>query len=181
MFRDDFVKLVGTASHDNQYLPVAFLLCNGYACAGYYHAAVNEGLSSTCVLLNARLIELQGETKLGGRASINDFNDFLEDVVADFCEPNVDGRSLPRSDTYGKSIPLTAIPYDQIAVVYPVAHIGALMCRAGQQQQQEQHQDQQQQPDQPQRPEQEQQRRRPPSFFDLDKSEILHLIRTKLW
>ena len=165
MNRDDFVKLVGTASDDTQYLPVAFLLCNGYACAGYYHAAVNQGLTSTCVLLSARLIELEG--KVSGRASINDFNDFLEEVVVDFCDPNVKDGTSPRADAYGKSIPLTAIPYDQIAVVYPVAHIGALMRRAGEQQQQQQ--------------QQQTQRRRPPSFLDLDKSEILNLIRTKLW
>ena len=47
MNRDDFVKLVGVASDDDQHVPVAFLLSNGYACAGYYHAAVNEGLTST--------------------------------------------------------------------------------------------------------------------------------------
>ncbi len=133
MNRDDFVKLVGSTSDNSQYLPVAFLLRNGYACAGYYNPLVNEGLVSTCVLLNARLIELQGENKLGGRASINDFNDFLEEVVVNFCDPNRPSSLSARSDAYGKSIPLTAIPYDQIAVVYPVAHIGALMHRAGQQ------------------------------------------------
>ncbi len=159
MNREDFVKLVGTAADESQYLPVAFLLCNGYACAGYYHAAVNEGMASTCVLLNARLIEMQGEGKLSGRPSINDFNDFLEEVVVDFCEPSGENGASHHSDTYGKSIPLTAIPYDQIAVVYPVAHIGALMRRAGEQQEQ----------------------RRSPSFLDLNKSEILNLIRTKLW
>ena len=129
MNREDFVKLVGTAADESQYLPVAFLLRNGYACAGYYHAAVNEGLVSTCVLLNARLIEMQGESKLSGRPSINDFNDFLEEVVVDFCETSDEDVPSHHSDTYGKSIPLTAIPYDQIAVVYPVAHIGA--CCAG--------------------------------------------------
>ena len=39
MNRDDFVKLAGVASDKAEYLPVAFLLCNGYACAGYYHSA----------------------------------------------------------------------------------------------------------------------------------------------
>ena len=56
--------------------------------------SVNEGLVSTCVLLNARLIEMQGESKLGGRASINDFNDFLEEVVVDFCETSRRATSL---------------------------------------------------------------------------------------
>jgi hypothetical protein len=161
MNRDDFVKLVGTGPDTTQYLPVAFLLRNGYACAGYYTPSVNEGLLSTCVLLNARLIELQGE-KLGGRACINDFNDFLEEVVVDFCDTSRRSDMPARSDAYGKSIPLTAIPYDQIAVVYPVAHISALMRRAGQQKQQ-------------------QEERPPSSFLDLNKSEILNLLRTKLW
>ena len=157
MNRDDFVKLVGVTSDDDQYVPVAFLLCNGYACAGYYHAAINKGLASTCVLLNARLIELRGESRLSGQPSINDFNEFLEEIVVNFCEPSGKDGSLPRSDAYGKSIPLTAIPFEQIAVVYPVAHIGALMRRA------EQHNH--------------------PShrFLDLNQSEVINLLRTKLW
>jgi hypothetical protein len=164
MNRDDFVKLVGTSPDGKtQHVPVAFLLSNGYACAGHYHPAVNEGLGSTCVLLNARLIELQGE-RLGGRASLNDFNDFLEEVVADFCESDGEGAGSPRADSYGKSIPLTAIPYDQIVVLYPVAHISTLMRQVGQQQQAGQ-----------------QQPSRTPSFLDLDKSELLKLMRARLW
>ena len=157
MNRDDFVKLVGVASDDDQHVPVAFLLSNGYACAGYYHAAVNEGLTSTCVLLNARLIELRGENKVSGQPSINDFNEFLEEIVVNFCEPSSKGKSSPRTDAYGKSIPLTAIPFEQIAVVYPIAHIGSLMRRA------------------------EQQKIRPHRFLDLNQSEVINLLRTKLW
>jgi hypothetical protein len=157
MNRDDFVKLVGVASDDDQHVPVAFLLSNGYACAGYYHAAVNEGLTSTCVLLNARLIGLRGENKVSGQPSINDFNEFLEEIVVNFCEPSSTGESSPRTDAYGKSIPLTAIPFEQIAVVYPIAHIGSLMRRA------------------------EQQKIRPHRFLDLNQSEIIKLLQTKLW
>ncbi len=157
MNREDFLKLVGVASEKAEYLPVAFLLGNGYACAGYYHAAINEGLAGTCVLLNARLIELRGENKLSGQPSINDFNEFLEEIVVNFCEPSGKGEASPRSDAYGKSIPLTAIAFEQIAVVYPVAHIGALMHRV------------------------EQRESRLPSFLDLDKSETIKLLRTKLW
>lgn len=163
MNRDDFIKLVGATEGQAEYLPVAFLLSNGYACAGYYHSAMNDDLNSTCVLLNARLIELRAESRITGQPSINDFNDFLEEVVAGFCESNVKSDALPRAGAYGKSIPLTAIPYEQIAVVYPVAHIGALMRRSEQQQQQDKKQ------------------HRLPTFFDLDKSEIIQLLRTKLW
>ncbi len=161
MNRDDFLKLVGASEGPAEYLPVAFLLSNGYACAGYYHAAMNEDLSSTCVLLNARLIEIRGDAHAGGQPSINDFNDFLEEVVAGFSQSKV--LTPPRAGAFGKSIPLTAIPFEQIAVVYPVAHISALTRRAEQQQEQQQPQ------------------RRLPTFFDLDKSEIIQLLRTKLW
>ena len=157
MNRDDFTKLIGVVSEKAEYLPVALMLFNGYACAGHYHAAINEGLASTCVLLNARLIELQGENKVSGQARINDFNEFLEEIVLNFCEPSGKSESSPRSDAYGKSIPLIAIPFEQIAVVYPVAHIGALMRRA------------------------EQQKIRPHGFLDLNKSEIIKLLRAKLW
>ena len=157
MNRDDFLKLVGVVSDDDQHVPVAFLLCNGYACAGHYHAAINKGLASTCVLLNARLIELQGENKVSGQPSISDFNDFLEEIAVNFCEPSRNGESSPRTDAYGKSIPLTAIPFEQIAVVYPIAHIGSLMRRA------------------------EQQKIRPHRFLDLNQSEVINLLRTKLW
>lgn len=157
MNREDIVKLIGAEANSTEYLPVAFLLSNGYACAGYYHSAVNEGLVGTCVLLNAHLIELQGDNQGAGRPSIGDFNEFLEEIVVKFCEPNDEGQAPVRSEVYGKSIPLTAIPFDQIAVVYPVAHISALMRRAKQQE------------------------KRLPTFLDLNKSEIIGLLKTKLW
>ena len=46
MNREDFVKLVGAGVDQGDDVPVAFLLANGYACAGYYHSSVNEGLTS---------------------------------------------------------------------------------------------------------------------------------------
>ena len=84
MNRQDFLKLVGAESNAD-YLPVAFLLRNGYACAGYYHSAVNEDLVDTCVLLNVHLIELHGDNRAPGQPTIYDFNDFLEEIVMDFC------------------------------------------------------------------------------------------------
>lgn len=157
MNREDFLKLVGVSSDEDQHVPVAFLLSNGYACAGYYHPAVNKDLTSTCVLLNARLIELRGENKASGQPSISDFNDFLEEVAIKFSEPSRNSEPSPHADAYGKSIPLTAIPFEQIAVVYPIAHIGSLMRRA------------------------EQQKIRPHRFLDLSQSEVINLLRTKLW
>jgi hypothetical protein len=157
MDRDDFAKLVGVGSDGEEYVPVAFLLDNGYACAGHYHTAVNEGVTTTCVLLNARLIDLKGADGGGNRPSIQDFNEFLEEIVMGLCKPDGKDESTPRADAYGKSIPLMAIPFEQIAVVYPVAHIGALMRRA------------------------EKKQSRMPSFLDLSKSELLNLLRTRLW
>jgi hypothetical protein len=176
MNRDDFVKLVGVASEKAEYLPVAFLLRNGYACAGYYHSAVNADLVGTCVLLNARLIGLLGDNRANGQPSINDFNDFLEEVVVDFCESDGKSSPTPRAGITGKSIPLTAIPYDEISVVYPVAHIGALMRRAGMQEQQDGSQQGAANPNQSSS-----RKNRLPTFFDLDKSEIINLLRIKLW
>ena len=73
------------------------------------------------------------------------------------CQPDGKDESSSRSDAYGRSIPLTAIPFEQIAVVYPVAHIGALLRRV------------------------EKQQNRLPGFLDLSKSELIKLLRTKLW
>jgi hypothetical protein len=157
MNRDDFVKLVGIDSDDDHYVPVAFLLSNGYACAGFYHSPLNKDLANTCVLLNARLIELRGNNGISGQPSISDFNEFLEEIAVNFSEPSRNGESSPRTDAYGKSIPLTAIPFEQISVVYPIAHIGSLMRRA------------------------EQQKIRPHRFLDLNQSEIVKLLKTKLW
>jgi hypothetical protein len=93
---------------------------------------------------------------LPGRPVINDFNEFLEEIVVDFVSG--DGTSTePREGLHGKSIPLMAIPYDEISVVYPVAHISALMRRA------------------------EQEERKRPTFLDLNRSEIIQLLRTRQW
>ena len=157
MNREDFVKLAGVGAGSGESTPVAFLLNNSYACAGYYHPAVNEDLMSTCVLLNARLIELQGSQVSGNRPTIQDFNEFLEEIVNGLCESEGTAGTRLNRDAYGKSVPLMAVPFAQISVVYPVAHIGALMRRV------------EKKPDQV------------PSFFDLDRSEVVRLLRTRLW
>jgi hypothetical protein len=156
MNRNDFLKLVGIGVDRVECLPVAFLLCNGYACAGYYHTSANEDLETTCVLLNAQLIELRGENK-AGQPTISNFNDFLEEIAVSYSEASGATKPSTPSNAYGKTIPLAAIPFDQIAVVYPVAHIGALMRRA------------------------EDEKSPSPRFLDLGQSEIIHLLRTKLW
>jgi hypothetical protein len=156
MNQKDFVKLTGAEKGEADYLPVACLLRSGYACVGYFNRTLNEDFDDTCVLVNGRIIELQGADARGKQYTINDFNDFLEEIVGNYHKKQADPLS-PKSDEYGKTIPLTAIPYDEIAIVYPVAHIGALLKRA------------------------QQEKKELPEFMDFDKSEILKLLRTKLW
>ena len=156
MNQKDFVKLTGAKKEEAEYLPVACLLRSGYACVGYFNQTLNEDFDDTCVLVNGRIIELQGADARGKHYTINDFNDFLEEIVGNFHKKRADPLS-PKSDEYGKTIPLTAIPYDEIAIVYPVAHIGALLKRA------------------------QQEKKELSKFMDFDKSEILKLLRTKLW
>lgn len=153
----DFVKLIGAESEDVDYLPVACLLTVGHAVAGYYNSAVNEDLRDSVLLLNARLTSFHEQTQ-PDRPWIADFADFIEEVVQSSAEQ--DGRVEFTDDrgVCGKSVPLVAIPLSQVAVVYPVAHIRALMTQAQEEESQV------------------------PSFFDFDnKSVVLRLLRSKLW
>ena len=157
----DFKRIIGASDSPEEYLPVACLLSTGYGCAGYYSSLVNNDLDDTCVLLNARLVELDNNSDSRGRVS--DFNDFIEDIVARHYR-HTDSSSLPESDLSGGSIPLTAVPFSEIALVYPVAHIAALLKQA-----------------------------KPelakggdagvtPTFLDFDnKSIVLKALRTRLW
>lgn len=156
MRQSDFVKLIGAETSSSDFLPVACLLQNGYACVGYYHREINDGLEDTCVLVNARLIDLSSGKSQGNRFTIHDFNDFLEETVARFQTEKNDPLS-PKNDEFGKSIPLSAIPFEQIVILYPISHIGELMAKL--------------------RPEQ----KESGVFLDFEKSEIVNLLRTKLW
>jgi len=161
MNRDDFQKLIGAHEADNDYLPLACLLTTGYGCAGYYNAQLNDDLIDTCVLMNARMVDLTGG-ETSSRNPVRDFADFIEDVVITQYnaegEANVGGSSGPDRNKFGGSIPLTAIPYSQIALLYPVARITALMKRA------------------------ENTESQIPTFLDFDnKSVILQLLRKKMW
>ena len=157
MYRKDFQKLIGAEKPETEYVPVACLLSSGYGAAGYYNTALNQGLEDTCVLINARLAELIDDADRTG-PKVRDFNDFIQDIVTHhYNDP--DGATMPQNDVYGTSIPLAAVPYDQIALVYPVAQIAALMKRA------EDGDDAD-----------------IPTFLDFDnKSVVLKLLRTKLW
>lgn len=166
MHRTDFVKLIGGESKNNDYLPVACLLENGYGCAGYFVASLNEELAGTCVLVNARLIDLHGPSSSGRRGAIEDFNEFIEEIVTNVYSKE-DGFAETffsnGEQTAGQSIPLMALDYGSIVLVYPVSHISTLMRRVVEDQ------------------------KAPtpgslPSFLDFDRrSVVLKLLRTKLW
>jgi hypothetical protein len=150
----DFRKLITAEAAKEEYTPVAFLLRSGYAGLGYYNSSVNEGFGDLAVFLNVRLIDLDRSAQRGG-ASIRDFSEFLEEVVAEETERE-EADEAPAKPDFGKAIPIAAVPLDELAVLYPVAQIGALLSRRKQQD------------------------RSVPKFFDLRKSEILSLLRGRL-
>ncbi len=138
MHKQDFLKLSGAAIERAEYLPVAFMIRGGYGFAGYYNAELNDDLADTCVLLNMRLVEFPGSPAGKSGMTVHDFNDFLEWIVArHYREARVqeDDRTTgelpddePAGDA-GKTIPLAAVVYSDIFLLYPVAHITALMQR----------------------------------------------------
>ena len=157
MNKSDFIKLVGGGDHVD-YAPVAGMLESGYGFAGFYNTALNEGLEDSCVLLNARLVDLRSDSSSRSHPQIADFNEFVEEIVQQ-SYPSVDEPKMPRKDVYGKSIPLAAIPFSQISIVYPVGHIGKMMKDL-----------------------QRRENFKLPGFLDFDnKSLILKVLRTKLW
>jgi hypothetical protein len=160
MHKTDFIKLIGLESEDQEYLPVAFMLRSGYGCAGYYNAALNRDLVDTCVLLNSHLVEFRGESPSGQRATIHDFNEFLREIVSRiYREEDGIPSQAKDSDLYGQSIPLMAVDFAEIALLYPVAHITSLLRRA-----------------------EDSLQSRVPTFLDIEnKSVIVKLLRTKLW
>ncbi|WP_010581806.1 hypothetical protein [Schlesneria paludicola] len=168
MQRDEFLKLIGSKSDGTEYIPVACLLKNGYACAGYVNQSINEPFNDTCLLINARMVDLREPSRRTERGAIHDFGDFLEEFVTGMMDKTPHDRD-PLEDAsggaherFGKCIPLTAVSFDEIAVVYPVARIGNLLRQVTV----ETKADPQQ----------------VPSFLDFEKrSVVLKVLRTKLW
>jgi len=170
MHRNDFLKLIGAESNVAKFLPVAGLLRNGNGCVGHYNVMMNEGLVETCVLLNARIIEFKEARAGGGRGTIQDFSDFLEDVVARVTsDGEQDTLALDNSD-FGKAIPLTAIALDEIIILYPVSHIRSLLERTSQAQSSAAAQGAPS--DNP---------AEIPTFLDFEQSPVLKVLRMKLW
>jgi len=127
MNRKDLLNLVGhKTSQPADYVPVACLLKSGYACVGYFNSIVNAELEETLVLLNMRLVDLRPEEAGARRARVSDFSDFLEETVV----RHVDHKESGEDTGSGSTIPLTAIPLREIAILYPVAHIATLLRHA---------------------------------------------------
>ena len=165
MNRQDFLKLIGAKSGHADYLPVACLLKTGYACAGFFNSALNDDFAETCVLVNARLIELAGPMSESHRSAIHDFNEFIEQIVSGVLEGSEGDIDALFSDDprFGKSMPLSAISFDEIAIVYPVGHISTLMRRVEEDQNSTQ-------------------RETIPPFLDFkNKSVVTKILLTKLW
>ena len=165
MNQHDFRKLIGVDVVKSDYVPVACLLRSGYACAGYYNKGLNQDLEDTCVLVNARLVGLNSNEGSAYRYTVSDFNDFIEQIVRGF-QTNEKDPLKPRGDAFGQTIPLTAVPFREVAIVYPVAYINLMMQRLAKEQvaKTEKKDD-----------------KKLPAFLDLDQSETLKILRTKLW
>jgi hypothetical protein len=154
MDRDDFIKLIGADSGNAEYLPVAFLLKSAYAGLGYFNSSVNQKFEDVCVLLNARLLNL-GQASAPGRAAIRTFAELIEEIS---LGEEHGSREKRREPEFGEAIPLVAVALSEFAVIYPVSQIQALLAQS-----------------------KNEQGSRVPTFFNLDKSEILRLLRVKLW
>jgi hypothetical protein len=156
MKKSDFLRLLG-ADESTEYSPVAGMLEGGYGFVGYYNSRLNEGLDEAFVILNARFVDLRSPERSSMEAPISDFSQFVEEIVLHSYGPEHEPE-VPRADAYGRSIPLAAVTYDEILVLYPVAQIGKLM------------------------EELEREEKKIPRFLDVDdKSIVLKLLRAKLW
>ena len=155
MNRADFTKLIGAGDKD-EYLPVACLLRSGHGVAGYFNSQLNNDLTESFVLINARLVDLHSDQS-GSRVHVRDFNEFLEDIVLAHYN-SAETATNTESEAYAQSIPLAAIDLNEVAIVYPVAHISDMMKDVGNDE------------------------KDVPTFLDFDnKSVVLRLLRTKLW
>ena len=154
MILEDVLSLIGGSElPDSDYMPIACLLKSGYGCVGYFNKSVNQKLTASIVLLNMRLVDLRTEDGHSRRGRVADFNDFLQDVVSQHVQAELssdateathaEGTSPLEFEVFGKlltspdetenaegTIPLTAIPVSEIAMLYPVAHIAKLLKTA---------------------------------------------------
>ena len=158
MKKQDLLKLIGE-TNGAEYAPIAGMLHSGYGFVGFFNSTLNEGMEETFVLLNARLVDLrQAGDERSHSPRIADFNEFIEEIVQQRY-PSGDEPQLPHKDVYGKSIPLAAVPLDEITVIYPVGHITKMLKSL-----------------------QKKESSKLPDFLDFDqKSIVLKVLRARLW
>ena len=156
MILEDILSLIGrSSSPETDHTPIACLLSSGYGCVGYFNSFVNESLSYTIVLLNMRLADLRVEEGHSRRGSVADIDDFLQDVVAQHVQADEDGEesepiemplvdlrmeeghsrrgSVSDVDDFLQDVVAQHVEADEdgeIAMLYPVAHIAALLKSA---------------------------------------------------
>lgn len=171
MNREDLIRMIGPVQgQTTEYVPVACLLSSGYACVGYYNSLLNEGLIDTVVLLNTRLVDLRHDDGQSRRGRVADFNDFLEDIVTKHYAARESDAGDEAAQEEG-TIPLTAIPLNEISLLYPVAHIAKLLKRLRKVAHEESR-----------HPGNSHEDDSIPTFFDFNnKSIVLKALRTKLW
>ncbi len=155
MNADDLKKIIGSSGESVEYAPIALLLSSGYACFGHYNAKLNKDFSETLVILNAQLTDMNAKQSRS-RPAVEDFREFLLEIVAADDDQKIEEIST-RGD-YGKTIPLIAVSMSEISIVYPVSQIVELLGRVG-----------------------DDKAKAVPRLFDLERSEILALLRTELW
>lgn len=160
MKKIDFLNFVG-AAEGAEYAPVAGMLRSGYGFAGYFNTKINEEVSDSVLLMNVRLVNLADASESHTGPRITDFNEFVEEIV----QHQYQAAASPEghhTDVYGKSIPLAAIPFNEISIIYPIDRISKMMEKL-------------------QTPKQKA-AGKIPNFLDFDKkSVILKILRTKLW
>ena len=154
MERKAFLKLIGADSDEAEYIPVAFLLKCSYAGIGFYNGSVNEKFADVCVFLNARLVNLVNAAEQN-HASIRCFTELIEEISLNEAR---DEKAKSLEPEFGSAIPIIAVPLSEFAVIYPVSQIRTLVNRS-----------------------KSERGKSVPTFFDLEKSEILALLRIKLW
>ena len=154
---EDLRKIIGVSKQPVEYAPVALLLKTGYACFGHYNGNLNEDLGQTIVVVNAQLMDVNAEAHHSGPA-VEDFREFLQEIVEAY-DSNTE-NDLPTRNYLGKPIPLVAIPLEEIAIVYPVAQIVAMLQRLSPEMREE---------------------RKAMALFDFNRSEIVNVLRMKLW
>ena len=114
------------------------------------------------------MIDLREPSRRTERGAIHDFGDFLEEFVTGVMVKTPRDRDAFEDtneesyERFGKCIPLTAVSFDEIAVVYPVARIGNLLRQVTVETKADPQQI--------------------PSFLDFEnRSIVLKVLRTKLW